>query len=138
MSYEEKPHKRQAVYLNTDNGANQEDKIGADINVIIGQYKRHGTLPAVQLKNPLYGDFTAPTDLMEQREQMHQAEDRFNELPAQVRSAANNDWVQFLQMFHDPDHRAMLETHGLVIVDEAPTPDPAPEPTPDPAPEPNP
>lgn len=111
---------RVALTLNTDGGANQDDREGADINIIVGQYKRHGTLPAVQLQNPLFGDFSfVSEDLMEQREAMYQAEDRFNELPAAVRSAAENDYVKFLQMFDDPAHRQVLVDSGLVVVDQA-------------------
>lgn len=133
-----RPYPRVSLSLNTDNGANQDDRKGCDINVIVGQYKRHGTLPAVQLKNPLYGDFTASTDLMDQREQMHLAEDRFAELPAQVRTAAENDWVKFLQMFDDPSQRGLLENAGLVIAsDDQAGPTPPGVPSPDPAPEPD-
>lgn len=137
MSEAKRAGPRVGVSLNTDGGAVQEDRIGADINTIVGQYKRHGTLPAVQLRNPLYGDFTASTDLMDQREQMHIAEDRFNELPAQVRAAADNDWVKFLQLFNDPDQRGLLENAGLVVVDAEAGPTP-PSPPPDPAAEPDP
>lgn len=131
----ERATRRVALSLNTDNGANQEDMAGADINVIVGQYKRTGTLPAVQLTNPLYGDFTDSEDLMDVREQHYLAAERFNELPADVRTAADNDWVKFLQMFNDPEQRELLETSGLVIstdpaIDPPPTPDPAAEPAP--------
>lgn len=123
--------RRVSLSLNTDGGANQDDREGADINAIVGQYRRSGTLPAVQLQNPLFGDFTFSNDLMDQREAMEKAEDRFAELPAAVRTAAENDYVKFLAMFEDPTQLEFLKEQGLVVVDPAlPTPDPAPAPPP--------
>lgn len=123
---------RSALSLDASKGANQDDAAGADINTIVAQYKRHGTLPAVQLRNPLYGDFTLPEDIHGAREAMLQAEERFAELPASVRTDANNDWVTFLEMFNTDEGRQSLSDHGLIVIDTPPelVPDPAPAPEP--------
>lgn len=115
---------RAGLALDKSKGANQADTPGTDINTIIAQYKRHGTMPAVTLKNPLYGDFTGPKTIHEQREAVHDAEDRFMELPADVRSLCNNDWVEFLTQIEDPKNHAALEKAGLQIVSELKTEDP--------------
>lgn len=125
--------KRVALSLNTKGGANQADAKAADINVIVAQYKKNGTLPMVARSNPLYGDFTFPEDLHLMREAVHQAEDRFDDLPADVRTAAQNDWVRFLQMFDDPDEQKILEQAGLQLTDNPiPNNSPPPEETPPP------
>lgn len=94
-------------------GANQNDT--QDMNVLIAQYKKHGTMPNVPVKNPLYGDFTFPDDIHEVREATIIAEERFGELPADVRTAAKNDWIEFLEMFDDPDRQKTLIDAGLEI-----------------------
>lgn len=110
-----KAPRRVSLSLNTDGGANPADAKGTDINQIVAQYKKTGTLPKVASLNPLYGDFTFSEDIHEMREAVYHAEQRFEQLPADVRSLADNDWVRFIEMFNDPAERASLETAGLQI-----------------------
>ena len=111
-----------------------EDAKASDANVLMAQYRKNGTLPAVKMHQPLEGDFTGPRDLQTAIEQVQIAEDRFAELPADVRTAADNDPVKFLEMFEDESQRALLESAGLITPKpEEPVPEPSP-PTP-PAPE---
>lgn len=102
-----------------DDGARQEERLAADINQIVAQYQRSGTMPRVQMREPLYGDFTALSDdLMDITEMFAKAEDRFMELPSQVRAECANDWRLFVQKFADDGSRAELVKAGLVVVDE--------------------
>ena len=94
---------------------NQSDAAGTDINVLVAQYKKNGTLPNVYVGDPLWGDFTSPDDLQSCYERWTAAVDKFNELPAKVREASENDPVQFLRMFDDPNGREHLINHGLVV-----------------------
>ena len=140
MSRDLEPRKR-VVHKSSDKIITQRDDAAPhDLNKIVAQFLRSGAMPAVALRNPLYGDFSNfPIDPHEAREQMEMAEDRFMQLPAPVRTAARNDWTTFLEMFGDPEGRALLEEAGLEV---APAPPPAPvapsEPEPAPAPEPDP
>lgn len=109
---------RVSLRLDSSGGANQADAPAANINTIVAQYMKHGTMPAIQQKNPLYGDFTHPTDIHSIREAVHQAEDRFDQLPADIRTAAGNDWVQFLDMFEDPENLEKLTQAGLIVLPE--------------------
>jgi len=106
---------RVAQSLDTTGGANPDD--AQDINTLVAQYQKHGTLPAVTRLNPLYGDFTASTEIHEIREAVHRAEDRFDALPADVRTLANNDWVSFLEMFGTDEGQKQLEDAGLQITE---------------------
>ena len=69
--------KRVALSLDASKGADQDGSAAADINNIVGQYLRHGTMPAVQLQNPLFGDFIPPEDIHSTREALFAAHDRF-------------------------------------------------------------
>lgn len=107
--------RRVSLSLDTSGGANRADAAGANINVIVAQYKKTGTLPAVSSRNPLYGDFTFGEDIHEVREAVFEAEQRFNQLPADVRTLCDNDWVQFMDRFDDPHQRQALMDAGLSI-----------------------
>ena len=116
----------------TDKLTNQSDAAGTDINVLVAQYKKNGTMPNVYVGDPLWGDFTAPEDLQSCYERWQGAVDKFMELPASVRNASDNDPVTFLRMFEDDSQRALLEEAGLVV-DDSPNPGnqpPPPNPTP--------
>lgn len=126
-----------ALTLDTNGGANSADADGVNINKIMAKFKKHGTLPRVNTQNPLYGDFTFPEDIHSVREAVHQAEDRFMDLPADVRSVCENDWVNFYELFSTPEGRETLTEAGLQIgttpIEPQPTPTP-PEPDPEPTP----
>jgi len=108
-------------------GARQEERNSADINRIVAQYQRSGTMPAVARSNPLYGDFTlVGDDLMEITEMFANAEDRFFELPSQVRAAADNDWRRFLQLYDSPEGLETLRAAGLEVVDDQVVAEPPP------------
>ncbi len=113
-----------AITLDTKGGANPADADGADINKIMAKFKKTGTLPNVGLKNPLYGDFTFPEDIHSVREAVERAEDRFMDLPADVRSVCDNDWVQFYELFKTEEGQTVLTEAGLKITDK-PDPDPS-------------
>lgn len=134
---------RRAVSLKTHGGANQADAAGADINTIVAQFRKTGTMPRVNLRNPLYGDFTFPDDIHSMFEAVAQAHDRFMQLPADVRTAADNEEEIFLEMWKTDEGRKKLEDAGLKInnppiPNNSPPqpPDPEPTPTNDPVPTP--
>ena len=129
-----KPKRQRAVArvslrLDRSGGANPDDAAGANINTIVAQYKKHGTLPRVSERNPLYGDFTHSTEIHDIREAVHQAEDRFAELPAEIRTMCDNDWVTFLEKFQIPSEREKLAAAGLQINNNPPEPVTPPSPT---------
>lgn len=112
---------RVSLRLDRSGGANQADAAGTDINSIVAQYKKYGTIPNVPQLNPLFGDFSHPEDIHSMREAVYTAEERFNQLPAAVRTLCDNDWVQFLDRFSDPAAQAELVSAGLQITAPLPT-----------------
>lgn len=127
MVERKRPYPRVSLRLNRDGGANPADGPAADINSIVAQYKKSGTVPQVTQRNPLYGDFTFPEDIHEIREASEKAEDRFMDLPSQIREAAQHDWVTFLDMFNNEEGMKILEKAGLKIT-ETPIPNNSPKP----------
>lgn len=124
------PAVRRQTKLNQLKGANPDDAKATDVNLIVAQYRRSGTMPAVTPMKPLYGDFSGPQDLQYAQENLQLVQDRFAELPADIRTASNNDPVQFLAMFEDPDQREALIEAGLIISNTPNPPITPPEPTP--------
>jgi len=106
---------RRAVILDTTGGANQDDEGRTNINKIMAQISKHGTVPNVRRHTPLHGDFSFPTDLHEQREAHLAAEEHFMQQPAEVRTAAQNDYIKFIEMLANPDSLALLEQAGVVV-----------------------
>lgn len=110
---------RVSLTLDRSGGANPTDAIGNDLVDIVARYRKTGELPHVKAHNPLYGDFTFTGDLHDIREAIENAEDNFMDLPSKIRTLADNDWVTFLEMFHDPTQQKILEEAGLQITDKA-------------------
>lgn len=111
---------------------NQDDARGTDINVLVAQYMKNGTMPNVYVGDPLWGDFTSPDDLQSCFERWQLAKEKFNDLPATVREAADHDPVQFLRMFDDEGGRQILVDNGLAVDDERNEGNQPPPPKPNP------
>lgn len=110
---------------NSSGGAKQSDRESSNINTIVANYFATGIMGKVNAQTPLYGDFTQPQDLQTQLHRVMDAQARFDALPADLRKAASNDPVKFLEMTQDDDGLALLTELGLVMVDDLePTPDP--------------
>jgi len=131
MSSDPTPPVRRRVQkaMNQENGAVQADASAVDINKIIARYHATGQHPPVTAQQPLYGDFTGPTDLHTHLNRVSAAQEHFKALPAAVRAACDNDPVVFLEKFENRD-TALLEELGLVVLDQAETPPPEPDPAP--------
>ena len=86
-----------------------------DINVITAQYVRTGLLSHTNRREPMYGDFSQSRDLKASLEAVSAAEAEFGALDAQVRAAAWNDPVRFLDMLASEEGCAELEAAGLVL-----------------------
>lgn len=104
----------------------QEFREDSDINVIVRRWKSTGMPPVVTLHRPLYGDFTGSTDYQEQLDQVMAAQERFMELPAEVRAAVDNDPAAFLAAMETPEGRSYLAASGLQIGEADPNENDAP------------
>jgi len=92
----------------------QSDAQGADINFIVGRYKKTGELP-VPVRAPMFSDMSS-TDYKEAMDLFTSAQQSFALLPAATRNAFANDPSQLLAALDrsdDPQVRLYLEEAGL-------------------------
>lgn len=91
----------------------QSEAAHTDINVIMAQYARNGTLP-VNVLQGRFEDVSAMVDYREALETVRQADEAFMELDAKVRSRFDNDPATFLEFFNTPGNEAELRDMGLM------------------------
>lgn len=97
----------------------QEYKQEADINVIIKRYVSTGEFPINP--QPLYADTTQIPDFQTMMNHVIAVEERFDQLPAEVRAKFSNDPSLMLEWAQDPKNNDAAVTMGLI---EAKNPDP--------------
>jgi len=93
----------------------QADSGLCDINQIMARYRSTGQIPHLARRPPEFGDFTQATDLLTMIEQVHQAQDEFDALPARIRTYCENDPVKLAEYLAIEDNREHLVAMGLVI-----------------------
>lgn len=96
----------------------QEGREEADINTIVKRFGLTGQFP-VGLISPVYGDFSGLNSYHEAANAIAQANETFDELPAEIRNRFMNDPGQFVDFAVNPENRAELEKWGMVV--RAPT-----------------
>lgn len=106
----------------------QADAEQADINYIVRQFGVTGGLPYGK-DQPFYDDVTDfPIDYHSALNHIRQADDLFMELPADVRTAFDNDAGKFLKSLSDPDQADNLRKLGVFLpASAAPAPSPMPD-----------
>lgn len=117
--------KRKGLKLSTEGGADQSHAADTNINSIMAKYVSTGGVTHLNAKEPLYGDFSNGESLHTHINRVREAEATFGLLPANVRSAAHNDPVRFIDMVNDTDGRELLEAAGMTF-GEPEEPSPAP------------
>lgn len=76
----------------------QSFKDQCDVNFIVSQFQRTGTITHRAAGRPQYADVSEAGSLLESIEAVEQAASDFLDLPSGVRAAAGNDPVTFLEM----------------------------------------
>lgn len=92
-----------------------------DINNIVRRFGLTGELPE-NYRAPVSGDFTGITDYHTALTAVRQAEERFMEMPGELRYKFANDPNRLIGFLDDPNNRAEAIALGLVN----PPPPPAP------------
>lgn len=96
-----------------EKGARQADAASCDINNIVKQFDKTGTLPMVDV-NALYADVSTIGDYRSALEQVALADEYFMALPPKVRERFGNDPAEFLDFTSKPENRKeLLEMLGL-------------------------
>lgn len=101
----------------------QEFKNECDINHILYMYKVKGVLPPVSPVAPTFEDVTGcASDYMTAMEIVMDAENRFNELPSNVRKEVGNTPLRMLEWLQNPDNQNRGVELGLFERISVPTP----------------
>ncbi len=93
----------------------QAHKDECDINLIIKRHQHTGAISHLNPNAPRFGDFATPYDLKSAIDAVNEASATFEALSADIRAAAQNSPVQFLEMLDQEDGRAALADAGLDI-----------------------
>lgn len=93
----------------------QSEAEATDINRIIKQYHRTGVITHYTHRVPMYGDFSLSRDLQASLNLVAEVNDSFMQLPAEVRSAAENSPVRFLEMLGSKEGSDHLVAAGLQL-----------------------
>jgi len=110
---------RQIQDVGTRSRTRQSHKDECDINLIVKNHTQTGIYSHVNPRTPTYGDFTQAHDLQDALALVGEAGDAFDELPAAVRAACNNDPVQLLNALANQADTMLLAELGL-DVEQAP------------------
>lgn len=108
----------------------QSDARACDINLIMGNWRRTGTLPPNTKIEGSYGDFSGIDDYQSCLNRVMEAQDAFDDLPARTRDRMGNDPGRLLEFMADPSNLEESITLGLREAH-----DPEPPPTEGPAPQ---
>jgi len=106
-----------------------------DINNIIKRFLRGETIPA--FVPGVFADVSHYGDYREMRQQMREADEYFETLPAEIRERFNNSTAELLDAVADPNRKEELQQLGLFppeLPSDAPGATPPPPPTASPAP----
>jgi len=110
------PHARVSALTNCSEPilTDQSYKKSTDINVIMSQYAKTGMLPQYPSKNPVYIDETLIPDVLTSFNVVNRAQELFQELPAIVRKAMDNNPALMENFIADPENTHFLLKHGVL------------------------
>lgn len=92
----------------------QADAKDADINNIVNTYMKTGRLPIEKFKEMKFVDAISVPDFRDAMEIVTTAQDRFAELPAQIRNRFENQPERLISFMNDPNNYDEALTLGLV------------------------
>lgn len=88
-------------------------KVECDINTIVNRCMQTGVMP--QVEGGLYGDFVGlPDNLQDSYALIADAQDRFMQMPSDIRAEFNNDPLQLISFINNDANRARAIELGLI------------------------
>jgi len=84
-----------------------------DINKVLGNYRQNGFSNHVNLKNPVYDDFSNAGDYLAACNAVAAAKATFASMPARVRARVDNDPAKFIEYAENPDNMEEMIQLGL-------------------------
>lgn len=92
----------------------QAHKDECDVNTIVGRYRTSGFMPHVNIKRPVYEDFSNADDYLSALNKVKAAQELFDGLPARVRARVDNDPAKLIAFVEDPANEAELIELGML------------------------
>jgi hypothetical protein len=92
-----------------------------DINNIMANYAKTGMFSHTTTIEPTFVDNTLVPSLERAHELVNAARTAFYELPPTIRKLMDNDPKNLEKFIQDPDNRAILEKHGILVKKEVKT-----------------
>lgn len=114
------PTVRTSIKFPNETMAKQSFRDETNINNIMKRYQNTGIIEHVQKVQGSYGDFSNVQEYQLSLNQVIEAQEAFEQLPAQIRKRFNNDPAHLMSFLEDDKNREEAEKLGLV------TPKPAP------------
>lgn len=111
------PSVRQGFVCFTPSMTLQDRKDECDIHRIVQRHAETGlwgTNLAPPSRQPIFGDFTQPVDLLTAQKLLCTAKESFAALPSEVRKEFSNDPIVMLEWLKNPDNRKRGEELGLL------------------------
>lgn len=93
----------------------QHHKDDVDLNVMVKRMGvTDGAIPPAAIDPRHFGDFTEAADFRTALDRTREAQQRFSELPADLRARFNNDPVRLFEFVSDPNNDAESVKLGLL------------------------
>lgn len=84
-----------------------------DVNNIMAKYRKTGVFPEVRPGQPVYADFSTTADYHTSLNQVIEAQEAFDLLPAHIRERMGNDPGALIDFVNDPANQEEGEQLGL-------------------------
>lgn len=114
MSEDVVQHERLRTPVGEKSRTKQSFAEETDINAIMRKYLSSGIMPHIASSPPRYGDFSSAGDYLESMNKVKDAEQRFADLPSNVRDHVDNDPAKLLELAYDESRRDELVELGLL------------------------
>lgn len=114
---------RSSIKFPNETMAKQSFKDETNINTIMAKYQKTGIVEHVQKVQGSYGDFSNVQEYQLSLNQVIEAQEAFDQLPALIRKRFNNDPAHLMSFLEDDKNRDEAIKLGL-IDQEAPPPPP--------------
>jgi phage internal scaffolding protein len=95
----------------------QSQRDEADINSIMKRYQQTGYFPQ-SMRLPTYEDYSEVQDYRSSLHAVMEAQERFMEIPPEVRARFSNDPQQFLEFASNPSNINELRKMGLAVEED--------------------
>lgn len=98
----------------THSKTDQSFKDDCDINEVVRKFQKTGQISHLNKKQGVYADVSQIPDLMTASQQIRDAEDAFNALPATVRRKFRNNPEEMIEFLRDPQNEQEAIKLGLI------------------------